>query len=544
MSMPLLELKNLSIVVPQGTQTRTVVQQVSFSVAAGQCVALVGESGSGKSLTGLAILQLLPLAASVVAGSSIRFQGQELLQQSEQAMRAFRGQQIAMIFQDALAAFNPVMTIGAQLQEALVAQSCDKAATYERVLWYLQRVGLEDAARCYRAYPHQLSGGMRQRAMIAMALAGGAKLLIADEPTTALDVTLQAQILALLQRLQREEGLSLLFITHDLAVAAQIAEQVVVMQAGQVVETGSMQQFLAGPTHPYAQQLLACVRQTAAPLTPDVTAPVLLTVDQLAVWFRQARRWWWQPVQWLKAVDGISLTLWAGQTHALVGESGSGKSTLARAVVRLQKPTGGHVYFEQQDEWRLSGKRLHQMHKDVQMIFQDPYTSLNPRRLVVDSLSEGLWEHRLVTSRAAMQQRVEALLQQVGLPIDSKWRYPHEFSGGERQRLCIARALAVEPKVLVLDEPTSALDVSRQQQILQLLAQLQRQLGISYLLITHDLAVVRRMAHYVSVMQQGCLVEAGPASRVLTQPQSAYTRQLLDSRPIAAIQPQEIHGDR
>lgn len=504
---PLLEVRHLSVMIA-GSHQR-VVDDVGFSVHRGQCVGLVGESGSGKTLTALTIMQLLPAAARVSVASEIDFDGENLLNYSERKMRHIRGKRIGMIFQDAMSAFNPVLTIGQQMREIMPKQ---------RALALLVEAGMEAPDRCLRAYPHELSGGMRQRAMIAMALGGDPELLIADEPTTALDLTIQAQILMLLRQLSQQRQMAVLFISHDLKVVAKLADEIVVLQQGRLVEAGSREKFFSHATHPYSRKLLTAILPLQSQKKPLENARDLLKVKNLRVNFRD-----------IKAVDDISFAIAAGETYALVGESGCGKTSTAKAIVRLLPVASGHIDLNGVDLTAISGKTLRLQRKNLQIVFQDPYSALDPRMLVADSVAEGLRTQNSALSRRQCLAAVDRLLELVELPLLVKWRYPHEFSGGERQRLCLARALALEPQLLILDEPTSALDVSIQKQILILLEKLQEELGVSYLLITHDLGVVAYLAHRMAVMRHGRIVETGSAASILSDPQNAYTQQLLAS---------------
>jgi len=571
------------------------VDGVDFEIRQGECFALVGESGCGKSMTALSILRLLPEVARIAAGE-VRLDGQDLLALPEAAMRAVRGKRVAMIFQEPSTALNPVLTVGRQVLEVIERHSAARgAAARHRALELLEAVGIPDAARRYDEYPFQLSGGLRQRAMIAAALAVDPEVLVADEPTTALDVTIQAQILELLKKLQAERGMALLLITHDLAIVAQMATRVAVMYAGEIVELASREEFLRAPQHPYSQKLfdalpgrggdLAVIRgqvpalttqfagcrfaercdfafdrcRTEVPLLLDsgvrchlreteragprvvvvgpgpgreaAQAPVLLEASDLKVHFPIRRGVFRRTVGHVKAVDGVSLAVREGRTLALVGESGSGKTTVGKAILQLVRPTGGSVRHQGDELTRLSRGALKRHRARMQIIFQDPYASLNPRMRVADILAEGMRSLGVGQDEADRGRRIDALLEQVGLPLNAKGRYPHEFSGGQRQRIAIARALAVEPKVIVCDEPTSALDVSVQAQILNLLKSLQDRLGLAYLFITHNLAVVEHIAHEVAVMQEGRIVEHGVAEQVLRRPRHPYTQALLAAVP-------------
>ena len=530
----LLSIRDLRVGFRQGQDMTTAVDGVSLEIAPGESFALVGESGSGKSVTALSVLRLLPQNGRILGGH-VRLDSLNLLGLPEGAMGSIRGGRIGMIFQDPMTALNPVLTIGAQIREGLMLHRGLRGSRLtSRALELLDQVGLPHPARHLEQYPHQLSGGMRQRAMIAMALAGEPDLLIADEPTTALDVSLQAQVLELLSRLRRETGMALWLITHDFGMVAEVADRVAVMRSGKLVET-SGREFFAGPRHPYSRELLsamprleACLRrESAAPQAPG-NIPPLLEVRDFRVWYPVRRGIFQRTVDHVRAVDGVSLRLEAGETLALVGESGCGKTTLGKALLRLIPATGGEVLLE--------GRNLFAQARDpgrvgLQIVFQDPYSSMNPRWVVGEILEEGLRTQRPDLSTGERRERVEALLMAVGLPVSARQRYPHEFSGGQRQRICIARALAVEPRVLVCDEPTSALDVSVQAQVIRLLRELQDRHGLSYLFITHDLAVVSELASRVAVMQSGKVVETGPVRQVLFAPASEHTRHLLASLP-------------
>jgi peptide/nickel transport system ATP-binding protein len=607
-----LEVSNLSVEIATGGRVLKPVEGVSFSIGPDECVALLGESGCGKSMTALALMRLLPEGARVAAGS-VRLEGEELFALPEAAMGIVRGGRLAMIFQEPQTSLNPVMTVAEQIVEALAAhRDLAGAATLAEAGRLLEAVGLERDR--LEAYPFQLSGGQRQRALIAMMLAGEPEVLIADEPTTALDVTVQAQILKLLRNLQRQRGMGLLLITHDLDVAREMtnraADRVAVMYAGQIVEWAGSDSLYATPRHPYTKKLFAVLprlerrgerldslpgrvpppdasitgcrfaercpaayarcREEApgfhetAPghfarchLADPQAAPGLgmgglpresvsaaaahplsfakgggevLSVHDLAVHFPIRKGLLRRTVDHFKAVDGVSLSIQAGETLALVGESGCGKTTLARAVLRLIEPTRGEVRVAGEAVGGLSGEALRRKRAEMQIVFQDPFSSLNPRMRIGEILEEGM-AALLPLTAAERRARVMGLLDQVGLPLDAAGRYPHEFSGGQRQRIAIARALAVQPKLLILDEPTSALDVSVQAQILNLLADLQAAHGLAYLFITHNLPVVGYLARRVAVMRAGRIVEEGPAERLLTAPQHEYTRLLLDSAP-------------
>ncbi|MFD0275124.1 ABC transporter ATP-binding protein [Kitasatospora sp. NPDC127111] len=500
----------------------TAVAGVGFELAAGETLGIVGESGSGKSTTALALLRMLP-AGGRISDGSVLLDGRDLATLPEPALREVRGRRIAMIFQDPMSSLNPVLTVGRQLDEALRAHGgANRAKRTARAVELLDLVGIPDAAKRLRDHPHQFSGGQRQRIMIALALAGDPDVLVADEPTTALDPTVQQQILRLLERVNRERGTALVLISHDLGVIAQTCRRILVMHRGSVVEHGPTDDVLARPRHPYTKRLLAAVPRldepssAAAHSTPD--GDPLLTVSGLRKTYGPRRR----PVT---ALDGVDLVLRPGETLGLVGESGSGKSTLARALVRAHAPTAGDIRYRGEE---LAASRA--ARREIQMVFQDPYSSLNPRMTVGRILAEPLIAHR-IGDRAERAARVAELLEQVGLDPAAADRHPRAFSGGQRQRIGIARALAPRPSVLICDEPVSALDVSVQAQVLDLLTRLQRELGLAILFIAHDLAVVRQVSHRIAVMHRGRIVETGPADRIATDPEHPYTAGLLAAVP-------------
>ena len=595
------------------------VDGVSFSVARGETFALLGESGCGKSMTALSIARLLPDAGRILSGT-VRLDGQDLLQLPEAAMRDVRGSRIGMIFQEPGTSLNPVMTVGAQIVEVLLQHTTLRGSAADaRVLELLDAVGLPDPKSRILEYPFQLSGGMKQRVMIAIALACEPRLLIADEPTTALDVTIQAQVLDLLRNLQKQMGMSILLITHDLGVVSEMAHHVAVMYAGEIVETARRDEFFRNPAHPYSRKLFASLpdRQTkdrtlavirgrvpslasefrgcrfadrcdfawelcrntspdwsavesghgvrchlfsekkevpdaattafasgaglsaaCGPMHPDTGTPLLM-VDDLKVYFPIRKGIFKHVVGHVKAVDGVSLSLRAGRTLALVGESGSGKTTVGKGIVQLLPLAGGSVSLGGVDLATLSGSDLRGRRRDFQIIFQDPYSSLNPRMRVLDIIEEGMIALGVGGDRRARAKRVEEIMVQVGMGAEMKYRYPHEFSGGQRQRIAIARALAVEPSLIVCDEPTSALDVSVQAQILNLLRDLQSRLCIAYLFITHNMSVVEYLADEVAVMYLGKIVEQGNADEVLRNPRHAYTKALLSAVPRVAYADKE-----
>ncbi len=604
-----LKVDNLRVEIDAGGRRLVPVDGVSFQVGANECVALLGESGCGKSMTALGLMRLLPEGARIAAGR-VDLEGDDLLALPETAMRPVRGGRLAMIFQEPMTSLNPVMTVAEQIGEALASHR-GQTGPQARVESERLLAAVDLAADKLDAYPFQLSGGQRQRALIAMMLAGEPEVLIADEPTTALDVSVQAQILKLLKQLQRDRGMGLLLITHDLDVASDMADRVAVMYAGQIVEWAAREQLYTAPRHPYTQKLFAVLPRlerrghrldslpgrvpgpdaaipgcrfaercpavfdrcrmeapafhevepghfarchlmaegrgpvegsgrheaggirsaAAASDSPLATRQAVLEVRDLAVHFPIRKGLLRRAVDHFKAVDGVSLAIAAGETLALVGESGCGKTTLARAVLRLQEPTAGMVRVDGADLGALRGEALRRKRRDMQIVFQDPFSSLNPRMKIGAILEEGMASLLPELDARDRALRVVELLEQVGLPGDAAGRYPHEFSGGQRQRIAIARALAVEPKLLILDEPTSALDVSVQAQILNLLADIQAQQGLAYLFITHNLSVVGYLAHRVAVMRGGRIVEEGVTEAVLTRPRSEYTRQLLEAAP-------------
>lgn len=528
----LLEIIDLCVSVRVKQTRLDLLKDINLSVESGKTLALVGESGSGKSMIALAIMQLLPPGIFIEPTSSIFLNGKDLLTLSELQMRQVRGRRVAIIFQEAITALNPVLTIGEQISEVIKFHfKLKRREIYARSINLLHEVGIPDPVFYYKAYPHELSGGLKQRAMIAIALAGEPELLIADEPTTALDVTLQAQIIALLKDLQQKRGMGLIFITHDLGIVYQVADTVAVLYKGEVVESASAEDFFTGNKHPYTKKLFAALPGwSAPPLRPNSDEnPILLKVAGLKVYYPIKKGLLKRTVGYVKAVDDVNLEIKKGQTLALVGESGSGKTTTGMAILRLTPIFSGRVFFENQDLTQLTQRNLTHLRHDYQVVFQDPYGSMNPRMLIRDIIAEGLNVQKL--SESQIEQKIDDLLSYVGIELDAKDRYPHEFSGGQRQRICIARALAVEPKLLICDEPTSALDVSAQMKILQLLLKLQQEKGLAYLLITHNIAVVEYMADEVAVMKKGQIVEKGRVDQVLYQPQNSYTQKLLQAVP-------------
>ncbi|HKX39053.1 MAG TPA: dipeptide ABC transporter ATP-binding protein [Burkholderiales bacterium] len=602
---PSIKVRDLRTVLHTDGGAVRAVDGIDFELRPGECFALVGESGCGKSMTALSIMRLLPEAGRIASGH-VDLRGVDLLALPEAAMRAVRGKRVAMIFQEPSTALNPVLTVGRQITEVIDRHDPSERDPRAKALSLLRSVGIADPERRFDQYPFELSGGLRQRVMIAGALAVDPEVLVADEPTTALDVTIQAQILDLLARLQAERGMALLLITHDLGVVARMAQRVAVMYAGEIVELASREDFLRAPQHPYSQKLfaalpspqrrtgeLAVIRGQVPPLTrrfehcrfaercdfvfercrveaprlleprpghlarchlresgaaaPRTAQPVseartaeegggkvLLEVNELKVHFPIRRGVFRRTVGHVKAVDGVSFELAEGRTLALVGESGCGKTTTGKALLQLIAPSSGSVRFEGREIASASRAQLRPLRSAMQIIFQDPYGSLNPRMRVVEILLEGMRSLEVGADDAERIARIEALLSEVGLPTEALGRYPHEFSGGQRQRIAIARALAVDPKLIVCDEPTSALDVSVQAQILNLLRSLQRRRGLAYLFITHNIAVVDYLAHDVAVMYQGKIVERGPVDRVLRSPAHDYTRQLLAAVPTLA----------
>jgi microcin C transport system ATP-binding protein len=518
-----LEVRDLGIRFRQDGRIIDAVKGVSFTIGKGETVALVGESGSGKSVTALATVSLLPDSAEV--SGSVRYNGTEMIGAAEPDLRRVRGNDISFIFQEPMTSLNPLHTIQTQLGESLALhQGLTGDAARKRIIELLNKVGIRDAESRLEAYPHQLSGGQRQRVMIAMALANGPDLLIADEPTTALDVTIQAQILELLADLKRTEGLSLLFITHDLGVVRRIADRVCVMQGGAIVEQGPAAQIFGAPQHPYTQKLLAA-EPKGGPDPVAADAPEIVRTESLRVWFPIHRGFLRRTVGHVKAVNQASLSVRAGETLGIVGESGSGKTTLALAILRLI-PSTGPVVFLGQDLQSRHGRELRDLRRNLQIVFQDPFGSLSPRMTVEQIIAEGLGVHGVEPGRDK-RQMVAGIMAEVGLDPAAMGRYPHEFSGGQRQRVAIARAMILRPRLVVLDEPTSALDMTVQVQIVELLRALQRKWGLAYLFISHDLRVVRALAHKVIVMKDGDVVEAGVGAQVFEDPQHPYTRALL-----------------
>ncbi|MFC6490377.1 dipeptide ABC transporter ATP-binding protein [Nitratireductor sp. GCM10026969] len=558
---PLLSVRSLDI---DFGETR-VVDDLSFDVHAGRTLAIVGESGSGKSVTSLAIMQLVQHLNGTIAGGEILFDNgkaaTDLVRCDERTMRRVRGKEIAMIFQEPMTSLNPVFTIGDQIMEALILhEGRSKASARTEAKRLLELVRLADAGALLRRYPHQLSGGMRQRVMIAMALASRPRLLIADEPTTALDVTIQAQILSIMRDLQRELEMSVLFITHDMGVVAEMADDVVVMHKGRKVEQASVETLFEAPADIYSQTLLAAVPKLGSmageklprrePLivleegrrrrigeakaqdTARYDAPPVVSVRDLVTRFDIKKSFWGSVTHRVHAVEKVSFDIFPGETLALVGESGSGKSTIGRTIQQLQEPTAGEILFDGKPVSAMDRAGRMRLRQEVQYIFQDPFASLDPRRTVGFSIAEPIHTHGLLSGKA-VEKRVHALLERVGLEPHHARRYPHEFSGGQRQRISIARALASDPKLIIADEALSALDVSIQAQIIDLFMELQAERGLAYLFISHDMAVVERMSHRVAVLYLGQVVEFGPRQAVFENPSHSYTRRLLSAVPVA-----------
>jgi microcin C transport system ATP-binding protein len=526
MTAPLLSVRDLSVAFGTGARQTLAVDRVSFDIAPGETVALVGESGSGKSVTALSILKLLPYPQAHHPSGSVSFKGRDLLPLSEREMRRVRGDDITIVFQEPMTSLNPLHTIETQIGEILLLhRGLTGAAARRRTLEVLTQVGIPEPETRLGSYPHQLSGGQRQRVMIAMALANEPDLLIADEPTTALDVTVQAQIIKLLQDIQQRLGMSLLFITHDLGIVRKIAQRVCVMKDGVIVEHGDVARVFAAPTHPYTRALLAA-EPKPDPAPPRPTAPMVLQATDLKVWFPIKRGLMRKVVGHIKAVDGISVELRKGETLGVVGESGSGKTTLGLALLRLISSDGPIVFMGHP----LQGLRFKQMRpfrRDMQIVFQDPYGSLSPRLSVADIIKEGLQIHQPAMSERERDQRVIRALADVGLGAATRLRFPHEFSGGQRQRIAVARAIVLEPTFVVLDEPTSALDMLIQSQMVDLLRDLQKRRDLTYLFISHDLRVVAALASRLLVMRNGKVVEAGDAATLFKNPQTDYTRALF-----------------
>ena len=526
MTEPLLSVRDLSVAFHQGGRESLAVDKVSFDIGRGEIVALVGESGSGKSVSAASILKLLPYPAASHPSGQVLFDGRDLMTASENELRAVRGNAITMIFQEPMTSLNPLHTIERQIGEILTLhQGLAGAPARARVLELLHQVGIREPEKRLTAYPHELSGGQRQRVMIAMALANRPKLLIADEPTTALDVTVQAQILELLGRLKTEHGMSMLFITHDLGIVRKFADRVCVMTKGEIVEAGAVDEIFERPQHPYTKKLLASEPRGEPPLL-DETKPVVMQGEEIRVWFPIKAGFLRRTVDHVKAVDGVDLTLRAGQTLGVVGESGSGKTTLGLALSRLIS-SKGRISFIGKDINAFSYSEMRPLRDRLQIVFQDPFGSLSPRMSIGEIIAEGLKVHEKQLTAEERDARVAWALEEVGLDPSTRWRYPHEFSGGQRQRIAIARAMVLKPRFVMLDEPTSALDMPVQAQVVDLLRDLQAAHDLSYLFISHDLAVVRAMADYIVVMKQGRIVEEGPTEAIFERPREIYTQELM-----------------
>ena len=541
----LIEVRDLAVEFVSGDRSQRVVEGVSFDIRKGQTLALVGESGSGKSVTAHSILRLLPYPLARHPAGEIRYAGEDLLKASERRMRGIRGDRIAMVFQEPMTSLNPLHTIGKQINEVLQIHKglSGKAAT-ARTLELLELVGIPEPAKRIRAYPHELSGGQRQRVVIAMALANEPELLIADEPTTALDVTVQLKILELLKELQERLGMALLLISHDLNLVRRIAHHVCVMKSGRIVEQAACEDLFSAPQHPYTRELLEA-EPSGGPVPSEASSPTLLEVKDLKVWFPVKKGLFRQTVDHIKAVDGVSFRLPKGQTLGIVGESGSGKSTLGLAILRLIA-SKGEIRFRGQALENMTQSAVRPLRRQMQVVFQDPFGSLSPRMSVGQIVGEGLGIHGL-GSAAEQAQAINDALIEVGLDPESRHRYPHEFSGGQRQRIAIARALVLKPDLILLDEPTSALDRTVQRQVVELLRSLQAKYNLTYLFISHDLAVVRALSHQMMVVKQGKVVEQGAAESIFAAPQHPYTQQLLESAfmtPATCEQPEEglVHG--
>ena len=523
---PLLDVRDLAVSFRSGGRSTEAVRGVSFSIAKGETLALVGESGSGKSVTALSILQLLPYPAASHPTGSITFAGQEVIGANEQHLSEIRGNRVAMVFQEPMTSLNPLHTIEKQISETLILhKGLVREAARARALELLQLVGLREAEKRLGAYPHELSGGQRQRVVIAMALANEPDLLIADEPTTALDVTIQAQILALLQSLQKKMGMALLLITHDLGIVRHMADRVCVMTEGEIVEQGPAREIFDNPQHDYTRRLLAA-EPKGQPARDARDAPPILDAGDVRVWFPIKAGVFKRTVDHVKAVDGISLTLREGRTLGVVGESGSGKTTLGLALLRLERSTGT-IRFDDTDIETLKEGAVRPLRREMQIVFQDPYSSLSPRLTIGQIVGEGLSVHGIGNTDDEREGLIADVLKEVGIDPAAMHRFPHEFSGGQRQRISIARALVLKPRLIVLDEPTSALDMSVQAQIVDLLRELQDHHKLAYMFISHDLKVVRALADEVLVMQDGKMVEHGLADDIFDHPETAYTRALM-----------------
>ncbi|MER8965052.1 ABC transporter ATP-binding protein [Mesorhizobium sp. M0159] len=528
MTAPLLSIQDLSVAFTQGGSQSIAVDRISFDLAKGETVALVGESGSGKSVTALSVLKLLPYPTASHPSGKILFLGADLLAADERDLRRVRGNKITMIFQEPMTSLNPLHTIEQQIVEVLkLHQGLGDRNAKARTLELLHEVGIREPEKRLDAYPHQLSGGQRQRVMIAMALANEPELLIADEPTTALDVTVQAQILELLAGLKSRKNMSMLFITHDLGIVRKIADRVCVMTKGKIVETGPTKEIFANPQHAYTRHLLAAEPKGKPPAANQAARPVMVGKD-VKVWFPIKKGFFRRTVDNVKAVDGIDVTVRAGQTLGVVGESGSGKTTLGLALARMISSTG-NIQFNGRGIDQLSFNEMRPLRRELQIVFQDPFGSLSPRMSVAEIIEEGLKIHEPKLSPDARDERVVDVLGEVGLDPATRNRYPHEFSGGQRQRVAIARAMVLNPRFVMLDEPTSALDMSVQAQVVDLLRSLQAKHNLAYLFISHDLRVIRALANEVIVMRNGRIVEAGPSEHIFGSPRTDYTKALISA---------------
>tara|TARA_Y100000741_G_scaffold358737_1_gene338340 strand:- start:403 stop:2046 length:1644 start_codon:yes stop_codon:yes gene_type:complete len=543
MSENILQVKNLTVSTGTGTKKTDIVNNISFTIERGETFVLLGESGSGKSITALSIMRLLPAAIKISDGSVI-LHTTNLFQLPENKMRKIRGAKIGMIFQEPQTSLNPVLTAGQQISETLRQHdNLSKKQCIKRSIELLDAVGIPDAERRINEYPHQFSGGMKQRIMIAIALAGKPDLLIADEPTTALDVTIQAQVLNLLRKLQSETGMSILFITHDIGVASQMADHIAVMQNGSIVELKTKKELFSNPENSYTQKLFDAIpsweKRTEENEIEEIERTErtsLLKVKDLKVYYPIRKGIFKRTIGHVRAVDSVTIDLHAGETVAIVGESGSGKTTMGKGILQLLEVTSGDITYQKTDLNKLDAPSLRKLRSDIQIVFQDPYSSMNPRMMVNDIIQEGMLAQGVGESKKERDEHTVKLLEQVGLLPEHRFRYPHEFSGGQRQRICIARALAVKPKLIICDEPTSALDVSVQAQILSLLKDLQKEYQLGYLFITHNISVVEYIAHYVAVMYEGKIVEQGAVEKILKNPKNPYTKNLLSAVPRIELQ--------
>ena len=543
MSENILQVKNLTVSTGTGTKKTNIVNNISFTIERGETFVLLGESGSGKSITALSIMRLLPAAIKISDGSVI-LHTTNLFQLPENKMRKIRGAKIGMIFQEPQTSLNPVLTAGQQISETLRQHdNLSKKQCIKRSIELLDAVGIPDAERRINEYPHQFSGGMKQRIMIAIALAGKPDLLIADEPTTALDVTIQAQVLNLLRKLQSETGMSILFITHDIGVASQMADHIAVMQNGSIVELKTKKELFSNPENSYTQKLFDAIPSWEKRTDENEIEEIertertsLLKVKDLKVYYPIRKGIFKRTIGHVRAVDSVTIDLHAGETVAIVGESGSGKTTMGKGILQLLEVTSGDITYKKTDLNRLDEPSLRKLRSDIQIVFQDPYSSMNPRMMVNDIIQEGMLAQGVGESKKERDEHTVKLLEQVGLLPEYRFRYPHEFSGGQRQRICIARALAVKPKLIICDAPTSALDVSVQAQILSLLKDLQKEYQLGYLFITHNISVVEYIAHYVAVMYEGKIVEQGAVEKILKNPKNPYTKNLLSAVPRIELQ--------